>query len=98
MNQRIHDKVHKFSQVYLELDAIQFALEAMLGKLNPKEELTTVLAPGLELLKLCLDYNAMSDPMLLVSRVRKGPLMKYQFQSEVIEVMVYVTKFGKKIS
>ena len=65
LNQPIQIKVHKFSQVYLELDAIQFALEAMLGKLNPKEELTPVLSQGLELLKLCLDYNAREDPMLL---------------------------------
>ena len=37
----------------------------MMGKLNPKEELTPVLSQGLELLKLCLDYNAREDPMLL---------------------------------
>ena len=61
-----NEKTHKYSQVYLELDAIQFALEAVLGKLNPKEELTIVVAQGLDLLKLCLEYsNAKTDPMLL---------------------------------
>ena len=65
LSRPIQEKVHKNSQVYLELDAIQYALEAILGKLNPKEELTPILSPGLELLKLCLDYNAMNDPMLL---------------------------------
>ena len=54
--------VSKQSQIYIELDAIQWSLDAVLSKLT-KEELNPILAPGLDLLKLCLDYNA-NDPML----------------------------------
>ena len=55
--------VSKQSQIYIELDAIQWSLDAVLSKLT-KEELNPILAPGLDLLKLCLDYNANNQPML----------------------------------
>ena len=54
--------VTKQSKIYIELDAIQWSLDAVLSKLT-KEELNPILAPGLDLLKLCLDHNA-NDPML----------------------------------
>ena len=53
----------KQSQLYLELDAVQWSLDAVLSKLAGSEELNPVLGPGLELLKLCLDYET-NDPML----------------------------------
>ena len=54
----------KTSQMYIEMDAIQWALEAVLSKLTTAEELGPVLNPCLELLKLCLEYYA-DDPLLL---------------------------------
>jgi len=53
----------KISQTYMELDAIQWSLDAILSKLSGIEELNPILAQGLDLLKLCLDYET-NDPML----------------------------------
>lgn len=49
--------------LYLELDAIQWLLDAILSKLTGQDELTPVLGPAMDLLKQCLDYKA-SDPLL----------------------------------
>ena len=48
----------------LNSDAVQWALDAVLSRLATQEELNPVLNPGLELLKLCLDYST-EDPLLL---------------------------------
>ena len=52
------------SPTYLELDALQLILDAILSKLNGPEELQPVLFPAIELLKLCLDYRT-TDPTLM---------------------------------
>jgi len=57
--------ITKNSQIYIELDTIQWALDAVLAKLSTQEELTPILGPGLDLLKLCLDYKTGEDPLLL---------------------------------
>lgn len=57
--------ISKTSQIYIELDAIQWALDAVLAKLTTREELAPILSPGLELLKLCLEHNTGNDPLLL---------------------------------
>ena len=51
------------SPIYLELDAIQLILDAILSKLSGTEELQPVLAPATELLKACLEFRT-SDPYL----------------------------------
>jgi hypothetical protein len=60
------------SPTYLELDAIQVILDAILSKLSGQEELQPVLGPAIDLLKLLLDYRT-TDPYLtsiLLSCVR----------------------------
>jgi exportin-5 len=52
------------SPTYLELDAIQLILDAILAKLSGQEELQPVLGPAIDLLKLCLDYRT-TDPYLI---------------------------------
>jgi exportin-5 len=55
--------VTKTSPVYLELEAIQWALEAVMSRLSTQEELAPILAPALDLLKLALDFPT-EDPLL----------------------------------
>lgn len=59
--------MNKASMTYLELDAVHWALDAVLCKLSTPEELAPVLAPGLDLLKLCLDIQSRNpdDPVHL---------------------------------
>jgi hypothetical protein len=60
------------SPTYLELDAIQVILDAILSKLSGQEELQPVLGPAIDLLKLLLDFRT-TDPYLtsiLLSCVR----------------------------
>lgn len=54
------------SPTYLELDAIQLILDAILSKLASQEELQPVLAPAIDLLKLCLEFRTTDTCLMSV--------------------------------
>ncbi len=60
--------VGKMTPIYLELDAIQWILDAITSKLDA-EALASILAPAQDLLKQCLDYNSTNDDPMLKSVV-----------------------------